>query len=53
MFNRRQIIALTMAAGLVATPALAQQTPVRIALDWTPNTNHIGLFVAQAEGYYA
>ncbi|TQM37387.1 ABC transporter substrate-binding protein [Pseudonocardia cypriaca] len=28
-----------------------QQT-VRIALDWTPNTNHTGLFVAQQEGWF-
>lgn len=53
MFNRRQIIALAMTASFAATPAFAQNTPVSIALDWTPNTNHIGLFVAQAEGYYA
>jgi ABC-type nitrate/sulfonate/bicarbonate transport system substrate-binding protein len=26
---------------------------VRIALDWTPNTNHTGIFVAQALGYFA
>lgn len=53
MFNRRHIIALAMATSLVATPAFAQGIPVSIALDWTPNTNHIGLYVAQAEGYYA
>jgi ABC-type nitrate/sulfonate/bicarbonate transport system substrate-binding protein len=53
MLDRRQTIALAMAASLIATPTFAQQTPVSIALDWTPNTNHIGLFVAQAEGYYA
>jgi ABC-type nitrate/sulfonate/bicarbonate transport system substrate-binding protein len=28
------------------------QTPVSIALDWTPNTNHIGIFVADQLGYY-
>jgi ABC-type nitrate/sulfonate/bicarbonate transport system substrate-binding protein len=27
-------------------------TPINIALDWTPNTNHTGFFVAQALGYY-
>lgn len=27
--------------------------PIRIALDWTPNTNHTGLYVAQAQGYFA
>ena len=26
---------------------------LRVALDWTPNTNHTGFFVAQALGYYA
>jgi ABC-type nitrate/sulfonate/bicarbonate transport system substrate-binding protein len=25
---------------------------VRLALDWTPNTNHTGFFVAQASGWY-
>lgn len=25
---------------------------IRLALDWTPNTNHTGFFVAQANGYY-
>ena len=51
MLTRRQIIAMAMAVA--TTPAFAQNTPVSIALDWTPNTNHIGLFVALAEGYYA
>lgn len=26
---------------------------VRIVLDWTPNTNHTGLYVAQQKGYFA
>ena len=26
---------------------------IDLALDWTPNTNHTGFYVAQAEGYYA
>lgn len=25
---------------------------VTLVLDWTPNTNHAGIYVAQAEGYY-
>ena len=29
------------------------QGSVSLALDWTPNTNHTGFFVAQQEGYYA
>ena len=28
-------------------------TKVRLALDWTPNTNHTGFYVADAKGWYA
>lgn len=28
-------------------------SPIRLALDWTPTTNHTGFYVAQANGYYA
>lgn len=28
-------------------------TAIDLALDWTPNTNHTGFYVALAEGYYA
>ncbi|QHQ61138.1 ABC transporter substrate-binding protein [Anaerocolumna sedimenticola] len=42
------------------TPATAEDTvsmadekeKVRIVLDWTPNTNHTGLYVAQAKGFF-
>jgi len=34
------------------TPSGAQDT-VRFALDWTPNTNHTGIYVAQQQGWYA
>jgi len=26
--------------------------PVTVMLDWTPNTNHLGIYVAKAEGWY-
>lgn len=52
MLTRRQMIAATVAAPLAAAPALARSRPVTIALDWTPNTNHIGLYVAHAKGFY-
>ena len=41
-------------AGSVAplTPAPSPE-PVRLALDWTPNTDHTGFYVAQAKGWYA
>ncbi|HEX7473519.1 MAG TPA: ABC transporter substrate-binding protein [Candidatus Limnocylindrales bacterium] len=39
-----------------STPApsldLAHPDVVRFALDWTPNTDHTGLYVAQAQGWY-
>jgi ABC-type nitrate/sulfonate/bicarbonate transport system substrate-binding protein len=34
------------------TASLAPAT-VRLALDWTPNTDHTGFFVAKHEGWYA
>ena len=30
-----------------------RRTPIRFALDWTPNTNHTGLYVAQQQGWFA
>jgi ABC-type nitrate/sulfonate/bicarbonate transport system substrate-binding protein len=33
--------------------AAAIPTKVRLALDWTPNTNHTGFYVAQSKGWYA
>jgi len=29
------------------------ETAIRLALDWTPNTDHTGFFVARAKGWYA
>ncbi len=31
----------------------APKSTVRFALDWTPNTNHTGLYVAQQNGWFA
>lgn len=31
----------------------ASKSTVRFALDWTPNTNHTGLYVAQQNGWFA
>lgn len=41
--------------GGAQTGADGAQTPLRnvqVVLDWTPNTNHTGLYVADALGYY-
>lgn len=42
---------LFLAVLLLSPPALAL-TSVSLALDWTPNVNHIGLYVAQQQGWY-
>ena len=34
------------------TAAPAQKTDITVCLDWTPNTNHTGLYAAQKMGYY-
>ncbi|MCV7191841.1 ABC transporter substrate-binding protein [Mycolicibacterium brumae] len=45
--------ALTGCAGSDPEGAEGQRTTVRFALDWTPNTNHTGLYVAMNRGYFA
>jgi ABC-type nitrate/sulfonate/bicarbonate transport system substrate-binding protein len=63
--TRRSLIALGLGAGVTALTAwgggrsgasgtgAAGLTPVTLALDWTPNTNHTGIYVAQQLGYFA
>jgi ABC-type nitrate/sulfonate/bicarbonate transport system substrate-binding protein len=31
----------------------AEPTPATLMLDWVPNTNHTGIFVAQAKGFFS
>ena len=56
--NMKKFIAPAAAAAMVlALPtgvyAGEQDTEkITFCLDWTPNTNHTGLYVAQAKGYY-
>ncbi|WP_411891438.1 ABC transporter substrate-binding protein [Yoonia sp. SDW83-1] len=42
---------ITAAFFCAALPATAQEK-LSVALDWTPNTNHVGLYVAQAKGWF-
>ena len=50
----------TVLAAIAAVPLLAAcggtgggtARTVRVALDWTPNTNHTGLYVAQQRGWF-
>ncbi|WP_375552773.1 ABC transporter substrate-binding protein [Rhodophyticola porphyridii] len=36
---------------MLALPVSAQEK-LSVALDWTPNTNHVGLYVAQSQGWF-
>jgi ABC-type nitrate/sulfonate/bicarbonate transport system substrate-binding protein len=67
--TRRALIALGLGAGVTALTAWGGEsgrggssgsgtgasglTPVTLALDWTPNTNHTGIYAAQQLGYFA
>ena len=53
----KKLIALLLALTLVAAipAAIAEDeslTKIVFCLDWTPNTNHTGLYAAQTLGYY-
>jgi ABC-type nitrate/sulfonate/bicarbonate transport system substrate-binding protein len=47
------LILLAAALGTAVFGAERDVEVIRVALDWTPNTNHTGLLVAQAEGFFA
>lgn len=57
------LLALTLTLGLTACGGKTAQTPaasgadapkkITFVLDWTPNTNHTGLYAAVANGYFA
>jgi ABC-type nitrate/sulfonate/bicarbonate transport system substrate-binding protein len=50
--------ALPLLASVLLLPAAAcggggdDEDKVSVQLDWTPNTNHIGVYLAQAKGWY-
>ena len=48
------VIAATILLCLSACGAETESsmTPITVCLDWTPNTNHTGLYVALEKGYY-
>ena len=43
---------LTMASATAMAEDAQELTKVTFCLDWTPNTNHTGVYVAKALGYY-
>ncbi len=65
MNNTKRLLVLLLALALVFVCTACQSggqstqgengqnlTHVRFVLEWTPNTNHTGVYVAQALGYY-
>lgn len=51
----KKIIAVLLAVAIIlCLPACKKDEPnkITIVLDWTPNTNHTGIFVAEAKGYF-
>lgn len=54
------LLIAAMSIGLVACGGNSEQSEesenglekITVVLDWTPNTNHTGLYVAQANGYF-
>lgn len=50
--SKETTAAQTAESTAAETTAPAAKEKVRIVLDWTPNTNHTGLYVAQAKGYF-
>ena len=52
--NFKSFLMMTIfAAGMFAGCKKADAKKITFVLDWTPNTNHTGLYVAQANGYFA
>lgn len=61
---KKKIAALFLCAGMILSitacgnqaeekkTAEDKQEKITFVLDWTPNTNHTGLYVAQAQGYF-
>lgn len=55
----KKLIAILLAFALVfslagcgSSAAKKEAETITVVLDWTPNTNHTGIFVAQAKGYF-
>jgi ABC-type nitrate/sulfonate/bicarbonate transport system substrate-binding protein len=50
---RRGLMLLVTLGAMSAVACTGWAVTVRLALDWTPNTNHTGIFVAEELGYFA
>ncbi|MCA9833680.1 MAG: ABC transporter substrate-binding protein [Thermomicrobiales bacterium] len=50
--NRRRLLQAAGLAAIVPHFAAAEGTKVSLALDWYPNANHAGIYMALANGYF-
>jgi ABC-type nitrate/sulfonate/bicarbonate transport system substrate-binding protein len=46
------LLLMALPAAACGGPDKKELTPVTFMLDWVPNTNHTGVFVAKAKGYF-
>ena len=46
------LLTVSMVLGLAACGGGTAEEPITGVLDWTPNTNHTGIYVALANGYF-
>ncbi len=47
-----RILAVCLLVLALCGAALAENAPITFVLDWTPNTNHTGVYTAIAKGYF-
>ena len=47
------LASLTACQGNKNEPKSEEKEKLTFVLDWTPNTNHTGLYVAQEKGYFS
>jgi ABC-type nitrate/sulfonate/bicarbonate transport system substrate-binding protein len=50
---RKNVLILLFAIAIGFTGCSRNDGTIRVLLDWTPNTNHTGLFVALEKGWFA
>jgi ABC-type nitrate/sulfonate/bicarbonate transport system substrate-binding protein len=53
LYLHQQMSSSATANSTLAPSCKGQMTPFKFALDWTPNTNHTGIYVAKEKGWYA
>lgn len=53
LYLHQQMASSATASSAQAPSCKGQMTTFKFALDWTPNTNHTGIYVAKEKGWYA